>query len=380
MRKVRISAALACVLLGAPMGADAAYPAYPTYQRGAQQYPGYNAVPAGTYAMPTNGAVMQNRAGVPSQVMYPNQNVATQVAAAPATRITGSLPRVGSAATVAGRSYYQPADYDRLADSGLYIGLSVAYGASISGGMNADYKGEANAFFVPGAFQEAEWSHDTVIPLQVSVGAALNSDWRVDFSYTRYSDIGYPETVTTSDGAGGFIDAKATGGAVTANVTMLNIYYNIDSYTGYLAGGALRPYVGAGVGIALNTIGDYVIYDGTFYSEQDPGNAGAGELTGISDVYAYHNGGTTENLAFMLEGGVSTELGGGLTLDLYARYSNVGKVKSSGSIIVSQTEWIGDGAGGESPAPDDSVFHYTNWYESGRLSSIDVGARLRLQF
>ncbi len=77
---------------------------------------------------------------------------------------------------------------------------------------------------------------------------------------------------------------------------------------------------------------------------------------------------------------MSTELGGGLTLDLYARYSNVGKVKSSGSIIVSQTEWIGDGAGGESPAPYDSVFHYTNWYESGRLSSIDVGARLRLQF
>ncbi|MDE6570879.1 MAG: hypothetical protein K2L95_01505 [Alphaproteobacteria bacterium] len=380
MKSIRISAALACVLLGAPMGADAAYPAYPAYQARTQQYTGYNAMPAGAYTMPQTGAVMQNRAAIPNQIMYPTQTATTNVAAAPATRITGALPRVGSTATTAGRSYYQPADYDRLADSGLYIGLSVAYGASVSGGMTADYQGEANAFFVPGAFQEAEWSHDTVIPLQVSVGAALNSDWRVDFSYTRYSNIGYLETVTTSDGAGGFIDASATGGAVTANATMLNIYYNIDSYTGYLAGGALRPYVGAGVGISLNTIGDYVIYDGTFYSEKEPDYAGAGELTGISDVYAYHNGGTTENLAFMLEAGVSTELGGGLALDLYARYANVGKVKSSGSIIVSQTEWIGDGAGGESPAPYDSVFHYTNWYESGRLSTIDIGARLRLQF
>ena len=34
----------------------------------------------------------------------------------------------------------------------------------------------------------------------------------------------------------------------------------------------------------------------------------------------------------------------------------------------------------EVQADYDSVFHYTNWYESGRLSLIDVGARLRLQF
>ena len=185
--------------------------------------------------------------------------------------------------------------------------------------------------------------------------------------------------VRTFDGEK-MIDASGDGGAITSNTTMLNVYYNIDSYTGYLAGGSLRPYIGAGVGIALNTVADYVVYDNSFYSEMDPIGAGAGDLTGISDVYAYHNGGTTEQLAFMLEGGLTTELEGGMKLDFFVRYANLGKVKTSGSIIVSQTEWLGDGAGGEYEAPYDSVFHYTNWYESGRLGMVDIGARIRLQF
>ena len=112
----------------------------------------------------------------------------------------------------------------------------------------------------------------------------------------------------------------------------------------------------------------------------EPEYAGAGDLTGISDVYAYHNGGTMEQFAFMLEAGVTTELDNGLKLDFFARYANLGKVKTSGSIIVSQTEWLGTGTGEEYIAPYDRVFHYTNWYESGRLGMFDVGLRLRLQF
>lgn len=307
-------------------------------------------------------------------------NTTNTVAAAQNTRITGALPRVGSTATTAGRQYYQPADYDRLADSGLYIGLSVGFSASVMGSISADYAGEQNAFFVPGAFQDADFKSDTVIPLQISVGAALNNDFRADFSFLRYGGLSYPETVQTSNGAGDYIAAAVDGGAITANATMLNVYYNIDAYTGYLAGGSLRPYVGAGVGLSVNTLADYVVYDNTFYSEKDPAFATAGELTGISDIYAYHNGGTSEQLAFMLEGGITTELDGGIKMDFFVRYSNLGKVKTSGSIIVSQTEWLGDGAGGEYEAPYDSVFHYTNWYESGRLSTVDVGLRMRLQF
>ena len=362
MKKVGFFAALTGVLFGANIASDAAtYPVYTGYQ-------GTNAT-GNVVMLPTAGGVV-----MPTT----NPNVATP------TRITGSLPRVGSnstqTTTVAGRQYYQPADFDRLADSGLYVGLSVGYSASISGGMIADYMNEDGGQFVPGAFQEASFNTDTVIPLQLSVGASINNDLRVDFGYLRYSGLAYPSMVQSADGIGGYVDATVDGGAITSNATMLNLYYNIDAYTGYLAGGMLRPYVGVGVGIALNTIADYVVYDGTFYSEMEPSVAGPGDITGISDVYAYHNGGTTEQLAFMFEGGLTTELDGGIKIDFFVRYSNLGKVKTSGSIVLSQTQWLGDGAGGEYPNPYDSVYHYTNWYESGRLSTIDLGLRLRLQF
>ena len=310
-----------------------------------------------------------------------NQQMGTMpITATNPTRYTGSLPRVGSTSSNAGRQYYQPQTYDRLADSGLYIGLSLGYSTAISGGMTADYASEQNAYFVPGSFQESMFKSESVMPLQLSVGAAINDDVRVDFSYLRYSGVEYNDTAMTSDGAGSYIKTQATGGSITSSATMLNLYYNIDSYTGNLGGGNLKPYVGFGIGLALNTIADYVVYDSTFYSEIDPSVAAAGELTGVSDIYAYHNGGTMENMAYMLEAGVSTEMDGGLKLDFFVRYSGLGTVQNSGSVIVSQTEWLGDGAGGEVQAGYDSVFHYTNWYESGNLSSVDIGARMRLQF
>ena len=359
MKKVGFLAALTGVLFGVSHGADATvYPVYTGYQ-------GTNA--AGQVVMlPTNtGTVIQTT----------NQNVASNN-----TRVTGALPRVGSNATTAGRQYYQASDFDRLADSGLYVGLSVGYSASVSGSILSDYMNEELGQFFPSAFQEADFDTDTVIPLQLSVGASINNDLRIDFGYLRYSGIAYPSVVQSADGVGGYVEATVDGGAITSNATMLNLYYNIDSYTGYLAGGMLRPYVGVGVGIALNTIADYVVYDNTFYSEMEPSVAGPGDLTGISDVYAYHNGGTSEEFAFMFEGGLTTEMDGGIKIDFFVRYTNLGTVRTSGSIIVSQTEWLGDGAGGEYPAPYDSVYHYTNWYESGRLSMIDLGLRLRLQF
>ncbi len=365
MKKISVSAVFVGVLMGVPCVANAAYPAYPTYQ---------TATPGGQvmYLPSANSRVVSSMTGYP---MPYNSNVAAQP-----TRVTGALPRVGSSQTNAGRQYYQPADYDRLADSGLYVGLSVAYSASVMGSISANYTGEEDSYTVPGAFQATDFAADSVIPLQLSVGAALNNDVRVDFSYLRYSNLGYPKTVQTDDGAGGFVEAQVDGGAITANTTMLNVYYNIDSFTGYLAGGSLRPYVGAGIGLSMNTISDYVVYDNTFYSVIDPAYAEAGQLTGVSDIYAYHNGGTYEELAFMLEGGVTTEMQGGVKLDFFVRYANLGKVKTSGSIVLSQIEWLGDGAGGEYEAPYDSVFHYTNWYESGRLGLVDVGVRLRLQF
>lgn len=380
MRKSKFLVALTGIMSAMPFVADAAYPVYNPQQLARQGYVVNNQY----YQQPQyNMQQMVGRTNITPQQLAAASNInGRSIGATNPNRITGSLPRVGSSATNAGRQYYQSADYDRLADSGLYVGLSAAYSTAISGSMSADYAGEENSFFAPGSFRASDFKSDSVIPLQISVGAAINSDIRVDFSFLRYSGISYASNVQTSDGTGP-VDATVSGGAITSNSTMLNVYYNIDSFTGYVAGGSLRPYVGAGVGLALNTIADYVVFDNSFYDETNqmgPGSIEPGGLTAISDVYGYHNGGTMEQMAFQLEAGVTTSMNEGLKLDFFVRYANLGKIKTSGSIIVSQTEWLSDGAGDEYEAPYDSVFHYTNWTESGRLSSLDVGVRLRLEF
>ena len=382
--KCRFFAAFAGFALLMPAASFAAYPAQqnnyrpqmPQYQQQQYRQPAQYQQPMQPVMQPQQGYIPQNQIARMPQATQPG-------------RITGSLPKVGNAYVNAGRQYYQPEGFDRLADSGLYIGLSIGYMYSASGGITAQYTDQKNSWYVPGAFQEANFTHDTVIPLQLSVGAAINNDVRVDFSYLRYSGISYPGTVQTGNGNGGYFGVKATDGRVSSTTTMLNLYYNLDSYTGVLASGSLRPYLGVGLGISTNTISDYLVYDASFYPE--PGiNEGdmpnIGTLTAISDIYAYHAGGTTEQISYAFEGGVTTELQGGLKLDFFMRWAHLGQVESSGSIVVSQTEWLATGAapigvdGSEEAAKYDSVFHYTNWKEGGTLNAIDLGVRLRIQF
>lgn len=361
MKKFKVFGLFAALFAGVAIPGHAAYPVYS----------GYN-------GQPSLGTTNANRT---VYIPTTNGNVATanSVVAAPQTRVTGALPRVGNSAVNAGRRYYQSSDFDRLADSGLYLGLSASYTVSLMGEFSADYAGEDGGFKVPGAFVGAGLEKDTIIPFQISLGAAINTDLRIDFSYSRYGNMSYPQKVQTADGDGGYVTATATGGAITANVAMLNLYYNIDSYTGYMAGGALRPYIGAGVGVSLNTVADYNVWDNSFYSYENPVNITEPNIsTAVSNINAYHNGGTKEQLALALEGGVTTELGNNMKLDLFVRYMHMGKVQSSGSIVLIQDEWFSDGLGGENAYP--AVEHYTNWTESANLSTIDIGARLRLQF
>jgi hypothetical protein len=366
---------------------DCAYSAYPAPYP--NSYPYYGAPQyqqAAQYAQPQ---YQQAALPQPQQGYIPANQIARYPQAAAPGRITGQLPKVGSAYVNAGRKYYQPEGFDRLADSGLYVGLGLGYTYSVSGGMSAEYIDQPKSWYVPGAFEQAGWSQGTVLPIMLSVGAAVNNDVRIDFAYARYSGISYPSSVRTSNGAGGFINAVASDGRVSSSATMLNLYYNLDSYTGVLASGSLRPYAGIGLGISTNTISDYLVADKSYYPE--PGiyegdTPPIGTLTMISDVFAYHSGGTTEGLAYAFEGGVTTEMDGGLKLDFFLRWTHLGRVESSGSIVVSQTEWLATGAapigedGSEQQAEYDSVFHYTNWKEGGNLSAIDLGVRLRIQF
>ncbi len=366
MKKVSFFAVFAGIMVSLPMAAGAAYPVFNPQQLSNQGY----VVNTQYMAQPTLTGQTTNITS--QQLAAASAKNGRPMAATNPNRITGALPRVGSSATNAGRQYYQAADYDRLAESGLYIGLSAAYSTMIKGQMSADYASDPAGYLAPGSFRASDIQSDTVIPLQISVGAAINSDIRLDFSFLRYSGMSYASSVQTYTGLedAPYADASVSGGAITSNSTMLNVYYNIDSFTGYMAGGALRPYVGAGVGLALNTIADYVVLDPGPYDDVDVN----GLPVQIFDIEAYHNGGTMEQLAFNLEAGVTTDMKDGLKLDFFVRYANLGKVKTSGSVIIAQAEM------GETGDIYDSTFHYINWFESGRLSSLDVGARVRLEF
>lgn len=328
-------------------------------------------------------------------VPYVSQNAVNQLAAQmPGINI--AQPRVASNAPVQPMPQYaaQPATQyytaatqpDTLSPTGgVYVGISAAYNVSVSGGMTADYANQAGSYAAPGAFQQAKFRKDTVVPIQVSVGGNINSEFRADLSYARYGGISYPNTVKTADGSGGFVTASATGGGISANVAMLNVYYDLDSLTGSLGGGRIRPYVGAGVGISVNSISDYVVFDPNYYQfYPDGANLAPGTPAAVSDIFAYHSGGTMEQLAYMLEGGVTAALGNSLSADFFVRYSGLGRVQSSGNITVTQTEYLATGLdtipNPGSLDPFNVTQQYLNWFESGQLGLIDIGVRLRMQF
>lgn len=255
----------------------------------------------------------------------------------------------------------------------FYTGLSIGYVASMNGGITADYKNQTDSWVVPGSFQQSEFEiNKRSTPIQFSVGAKIINDLRVDISYMFYSGISLPGLVSTSAGGrdGGYTDYfsfHTTGGSVSGSATMLNAYYNLDRFTGRIIGGKLSPYIGAGIGLSTNKISDYVIYEEGLHST----DAG---MTGSSNIRAVHSGGTTNNFAYSFEVGGTSQLFDRLQLDLFVRYTDLGRVQTNGDVLLTQTVWVGS-------APDhDETLNYKDWQESGSLSIVDIGARLRFLF
>ena len=272
---------------------------------------------------------------------------------------------------------------------GMYVGFSLGRTVFANGGMKADYTNFNDSHFVPGSFKQSEFKANGAKSVQFSIGKNINNDVRADISYLRYSGMSMPNMVFTGDGKGGFFSVPTAGGNIDSHVTMLNIYYSLDPYTNGFFSGNSRPYVGAGIGLGINTISDYLIYDMTYYSKIPFGspNTVFGNITGTSDRYAHHIGGTTISFAFALEGGVTSELPHGLKLDIFARLAHLGNVRTNGNIVVSETHWLSTGngiligeKGSEIPADYGVTYFYQGWRESGTLSVLDLGLRLRYQF
>lgn len=94
-------------------------------------------------------------------------------------------------------------------------------------------------------------------------------------------------------------------GRFQSSTAMLNVYADLGTYNG------LTPYLGAGIGVARNILGDYT-------------------RTDIPGAVERLSGGDEYDLAWALMAGVGYRLSSSFTLDLGYRYASLGDVKTRG--------------------------------------------------
>lgn len=253
----------------------------------------------------------------------------------------------------------------------FYAGLSVGYVGSVYGGMNADYADQTDSWIVPGSFKQSNFElSPRSIPLQASAGIRVIDFLRIDLSYTHFSGIKLPVWARTATGGRDnydYFSFNLNGGEVSSDLIMLNAYYNFDRLMGRFMGNKLSPYLGIGLGFGKNKISDYDLLGEGFYSI----DAG---LNGAEQIHSYHQGSTTNNFTYMFELGGTWEFLDWLVMDIYGRWTNMGKLETTGEVFLTQIPHK-DGH----PMPEES-FSYNDKKESGKLSAWDIGVRLRFLF
>ncbi|MDR0726501.1 MAG: hypothetical protein LBF37_00385 [Rickettsiales bacterium] len=274
----------------------------------------------------------------------------------------------------------------------FYVGFSIAYPAIVFGGIESQYKNDTNAFRAPGSFDQSDFQTNGTIPLQFSFGTVVSENFRVDVSYLRYSDLSMKMTsnellpidplLTTHTGGLRFLGSSPN---IVSNVVLLSAYYNfLDSFIGRWA---LRPYIGAGIGMASNSVSDYTVFDNGAYifPEMKDTVQPVETVIGFQEISALHKGGTTTNVAWAVELGVTYNLTDRALVDFFGRYVNLGRVETS-NVIVSQWDILARfdsipvGPPTNLTLGEESVSNFTDWQESGTLSVFDVGIRIRFLF
>lgn len=141
---------------------------------------------------------------------------------------------------------------------------------------------------------------DNAASFGVGVGYRFGQGLRADLTFNWRPNADYKSSVS---------DRFGNVGSSTADVSVLtglvNVYYDIPT------GGALRPFVGAGIGFSRNHISDisYTLNGGALDREQSE---------------------TKTNFAWALTAGAAYAVTDKMLLDLAYRYVDVGDVKTSG--------------------------------------------------
>ena len=313
----------------------------------------------------------------------------------------------------------KPRNDGPFADSGLYMFAAFSTGNTTSG-INLEHGKIKDGI----AESDANEDMGTANGLSIGVGRVMSNTLSVEFMYSSYSGMKYGDWVryyeevedesATSSGEDDEDEDEETetpmitvvndtdyevidGGGINSKFIGIGFKYNLENMFGSLLG-RLKPYFGFQLGIAQNTIEDYTVIDEIGYEDDGTGEFELPDVENSedSDIESYPTygeysqytdgeitfiGSTNRSLAFGGEIGFSVELEGNLSIDLFYKINNYGKVKTSGNILktyeVTDTEYqivndIGPDDGLGAVCPEGFEFDSNNTEGAGYTLCIAV--------
>ncbi|WP_244472835.1 outer membrane protein [Methylobacterium sp. Leaf104] len=145
------------------------------------------------------------------------------------------------------------------------------------------------------------------------IGYRINNWLRVDATIDQRN----PSRYTAYSSGSGFVTGyNVEAGQIDILTGLVNVYADLGTWWG------LTPYIGGGIGFADKGFGKAYTQT-TCTVDSCDGNAG----TGVRDAVRRPSRSVT-SLAWALTGGVSYEIGGGLSLDTSYRYVDLGRAKT----------------------------------------------------
>ena len=257
-----------------------------------------------------------------------------------------------------------------FADSGLYMFAAYSTGEN-NNGVNLEH-GESGS-----GEADANDSMGTAEGFTLGVGRVMSNTLSVEFMYSNYTQMKFGDWVqfysTTEepvlddegnpveDDDGNEVTEEipvvddttyevVSGGNIQSQFIGIGFKYNLENTFGSLFG-RLKPYIGLQLGVAQNTISDYTVSDSEGYidGEEIPEENPTSETINNTDCSPnasedcvfeeYYNGqlnflgASNRSFAYGAEIGFTVELEGNLSIDIFYKMNNFGKVKTSGNMV-----------------------------------------------
>jgi len=160
----------------------------------------------------------------------------------------------------------------------------------------------------------------------VGVGYQFNSFLRVDVTgeYRASANFHGLDISTFPTNNGQTIAPDSYSASLSSWVALANIYADLGTWW------CVTPFVGAGIGVAYNTISNF----------RDLGVGSSGGIGGIVST-GYANSATTTSLAWALYGGLSYKVTPGFTVELAYRYLELGSAQTGDLVAFDGTQNLG---------------------------------------